>query len=212
MDWLSDWLIAFVQRENNPAGLALLAGSALLEYVFPPFPGDTVTLFGAVLITAYAWSFAGVFGAVMVGSCAGAMLDYYLGRQLRLRRIAKQAAKRPGTVERLVETFRRRGAVYLVLNRFFPGIRALFFVAAGMAGMRPVPVFIFSAISAALWNLGLIAIGAAVGANFDTLYGWVRSYTIVVWIAIGLVVAFFVTRALLRRRAHAGDRTSAGDD
>ncbi len=206
MDWLSNWLIAFVQRENNPAGLALLAASAAVEYVFPPFPGDTVTLFGAVLITAYAWSFAGVFGAVMVGSCVGAMLDYYLGRQLRLRRIARQVAERPGTVERLVETFRRRGAVYLVLNRFFPGIRALFFVAAGMAGMRPLPVLLYSAVSAALWNLGLIAIGATLGANFDTLLAWVRRYTVVAWIAVGLVVVFFVTRALLRRRSRRRDR------
>ena len=86
VDWLTDWLIAFVSDENNPAGVAMLGGSAMVEYVFPPFPGDTITLFGAVLITAYGWSFAAVFGAVMLGSMAGAMADYYLGHRLRLRR------------------------------------------------------------------------------------------------------------------------------
>jgi membrane protein DedA with SNARE-associated domain len=199
VDWLSEWLIAFVQRENNPAGLALIAGSAAIEYIFPPFPGDTVTLFGAVLITAYGWSFAGVFGAVMAGSCAGSMLAFWAGQGLQRKR-DRRPPKPDSKLDRMIVRFRRRGAVYLVLNRFFPGIRTLFFVAAGMARLPARAVLLYSAISAAVWNLGLIAIGATVGANFETLKAWVQRYTLLVWIGIGLALAFIGLRALLRRR------------
>src|SRR6187397_2336142 len=101
MDSFTDWLIGFASDRNHPAGYALLAGSALLEYVFPPFPGDTITLFGAVLITAYGWSGAGVFATVLAGSLAGAMIDFAVGRRLRAR-----GHKRPA-VDRIVARFER---------------------------------------------------------------------------------------------------------
>ena len=86
VDQISDWLIAFVSEQDNPLGLAVLAASALIEYVFPPFPGDTVTLFGAILITSHGWSFAGVFGSVMAGAGVGSMAAFYAGRGWQRRR------------------------------------------------------------------------------------------------------------------------------
>ncbi len=218
MDALTDWLIGFVSAADNPAGLAVLAGSAMVEYVFPPFPGDTITLLGAVLITAYGWSFAGVFGAVMLGSMAGAMIDFYLGQRIeraRARRRQRRAeagksrllhrsgddpVERRAILDGLVEKFARHGAVYLVLNRFVPGIRALFFVAAGMAGMKPFPVLAYATLSAALWNLALIAVGGLIGANLDDLLHLVRSYNLVVIGLIATVAAGLLVRALVRAR------------
>lgn len=199
---LTEWLIDFVSRENNPAGLAILAGAAALEYLVPPFPGDTITLFGAVLITAYGWSFAGVFGSVMLGSVAGALIAYGFGHKLgawRRRRPASERTERR-ILDDLIDRFQRHGAIYLVVNRFLPGIRALFFVAAGMARISPLSVAFYAAVSAALWNLGLIALGSLLGANLDELLSIVRTYSTVVWIVIGAVVIFFGGRALWRRR------------
>lgn len=196
MDAISDVFIAFISNQNNFVGLAVIAAAALIEYIFPPFPGDTITLFGAVLITAYNWSFWGVFGAVMAGSMAGSMGAFYVGTGWRRRRSRKP--DRRASLDRLVKKFHRHGAVYLVLNRFLPGIRSLFFVAAGLAEMPARSVLAYSTLSAALWNLGIIAIGSAVGANFDTLLDWVEKYTFAVWIALGAVVLFWVGRLIWR--------------
>ncbi len=214
MEAFVDSLLVFIADENNPLGLAIVALSAALEYAFPPFPGDTITLFGAVLITAYQWSFWGVFGAVMVGSVAGSMAAFFFGSWLEARRAARRAAQkerekveeRRAIIDRLIGKFRRHGAVYLVINRFLPGIRALFFVAAGMAKMRPIPVLVYSALSAALWNLGLIALGSALGANFETLMRWVRQYTIAVWLVLGSLALVWASSAAIKwRRSRRND-------
>jgi membrane protein DedA with SNARE-associated domain len=197
VDAITDSFIAFISNENNFVGLLALALAAMIEYVVPPFPGDTITLFGAVLITAYGWSFWGVFGAVMAGSVVGSMAAFYIGGWWRKRR--ERSGHRHQSIDRLVDKFHRHGAAYLVLNRFLPGIRSLFFVAAGLAEMRPVAVLAYSAVSAGLWNLGLIAIGSALGANFETLLGWVRRYTMATWLIIGGVPLAWIGRTIWRR-------------
>ncbi|ACY17886.1 SNARE associated Golgi protein-like protein [Haliangium ochraceum DSM 14365] len=210
MDAITESFIAFISQQDNFVGLLCLALAAMIEYLVPPFPGDTITLFGAVLITSQEWSFWGVFGAVMAGSVVGSMAAFYAGKWWR-RRSAEKHRPHP-KLERLVGKFDRHGAAYLVLNRFLPGIRSLFFVAAGMAAMRPHAVLAYSALSAALWNLGIIAIGSALGANFETLLGWVKRYTTLVWVIIGVLVLLWLARLLWRRTRAAAPEDAADTD
>jgi membrane-associated protein len=196
-------LIDFLSAGQSAAGLGTLFLSAMIEYVLPPFPGDTVTLFGAFLAAVEGWSVPLVFVAVTAGSVAGAALDYALGRRLgrapvetltgRKRRLRELAAP-------LIARFERRGAAYLALNRFLPGIRALLFVAAGMARLPAWKVLAWGAAAAALWNALIIAAGFAVGANWPRLLEWLRTYTAIAWIAVGLIVLALVARRLLRRK------------
>jgi membrane protein DedA with SNARE-associated domain len=201
VDQLALRLIDFVGQQNNPLGWAILGLSALIEYVFPPFPGDTITLFGAFLITARGWSFVAVFAAALIGSGAGAMLDFKFGQWLKRRELATES-KHPvarARIDKLVDRFKRHGEVFIVLNRFVPGVRALFFVAAGMAGMRARWVFLWALVSAALWNLLLIAIGTSVGANFDELLEFGRTYAKYVYIGLGILLAAWFARFLYKR-------------
>jgi membrane-associated protein len=200
VDWLTDWIIGFASDRNHPIGLALLFGSALVEYVFPPFPGDTITLLGAVLITGYGWSWAAVSVAVIAGSLAGAMMDYAVGRKLRHRPRHPGHEKRYAALDRLVRGFERHGALYLVINRFLPGIRALFFVAAGMAGMPARQVLFWGGLSVALWNGAIIGLGAALGANLPALERTVKQYTFAAWIAVGAAAAAYLAWRLIARR------------
>jgi membrane protein DedA with SNARE-associated domain len=194
MEAVSDWLIAFVSEQDNPFGLLVLAGSALIEYVFPPFPGDTITLFGAVLITAHDWNFAAVYASVLLGSVGGSLLAFYFGGAIQRRR-----ARADGAIDRLIERFERHGPIYLVVNRFLPGFRAVFFVAAGLANMPVRAVVVYGLVSAALWNLLIIGVGSAIGANFETLESWLTRYMIVVWITAGAATLLLAARYAWRR-------------
>ena len=68
------YLTALAQEPNHPLGLLFLFLSCVIEYLFPPFPGDTITLFGAVLITAYHWSFWWMMVVLTLGNLLGATL------------------------------------------------------------------------------------------------------------------------------------------
>jgi membrane protein DedA with SNARE-associated domain len=193
MDWLTDWLIGFASDRNHPAGLALLAGSAMLEFLFPPIPGDTITLLGAALISGFGWSWGWVLAAVLIGSLAGATSNFLIGRRLRAR-----GHTRP-SIERMMARFERHGPAYLLINRFIPGVRAVAFIAAGMSTMRPRDVFLYGGTSVVLWNSLLMSIGAAVGANLDVIKGWVRSYTTWAWVAVGCVAVLLIGWRLIRR-------------
>ncbi len=201
MDWLTDWLIGFASDRNHPLGLAALFCSAMVEYVFPPFPGDTITLLGAILITGYGWSWWMIFASVVAGSIAGSMIDYWFGLRLRAHPRSGRHPARWAALDRVVARFHRHGPIFLVLNRFVPGIRALFFVAAGLDGMRPRTVLLYGGLSVALWNGLLIGLGAALGANLETLERWVKHYTKASWaILIGALAIYVAMRLVARYR------------
>jgi membrane protein DedA with SNARE-associated domain len=190
---LANRIIDLVAHHRGPAGLALLGLCAFIEYVFPPFPGDIVVVFGAFLVASRGWSAPGVFGAVTGGSIAGFMLVYALGRRM------KHTEARPA-VHDLVGRFSRHGALYLVINRFLPSLRALFFVAAGMARLPPWKVLVFGSISALMWNALLFALGATAGHNWPRLQQMFLTYGTVAWAIIAVLLLALLARWLWRRR------------
>ena len=99
----------------------------------------------------------------------------------------------------MLERFERHGVVYVAINRFLPGIRALFFVAAGMSGLPLKKVLLWGAVSAAAWNGLIIAVGFAVGKNWERLLEILKSYTLVAWTGVGGVVLGLVARWFARR-------------
>ncbi|MBM4320828.1 MAG: DedA family protein [Deltaproteobacteria bacterium] len=210
----------YLPDQEGPLALLVLFASSTLEYLFPPFPGDTVTLFGAFLVAARGWSFWAVLAATTLGSGLGAMLDYGLGLAALQRTRQRSEPPAPGArrpfhlrheaqLQWLAERFRRHGAWFIVINRFLPGIRAFFFIAAGMAGMRPAAVLFFSLLSALAWNLMLMMVGLALGASWPRLYALFLAYTHGIWLLLGVAALLLTAWALLRwqrrRRAGPGD-------
>jgi membrane-associated protein len=187
-------------------GALALFGAALIEYVFPPFPGDAICLFGAFLVGHAGWSLPVVFAAVLAGNVVGFAADYAAGVWLRRRVARRQAAghapsPRLQAVLGLEERFRTRAAMTLLLNRFLPGIRAFLFVGAGFFGYSPARTVLWGTLSALAWNALIFTAGVAVGLNWDELSTWMARYTTVVWILLGLVAVALLLRWRLRRRS-----------
>lgn len=183
----------------------LLFASAFTEYVFPPFPGDTVTLAGAVLVTAYGVPAPAVLAAVLAGSLVGSAADYGFG--VLAARGAWPGANRWWVVRRAREgaeaaarAFARHGEAFIVVNRFLPGVRAFLFVAAGMAGMRFGRVMFFATLSALAWNGLILAAGMAVGSRWEDLESLFRAYQTVLWGVLAMAVAILAGRWWWRRR------------
>ncbi len=168
-----------------------------LEYLFPPFPGDAAVVAGAFLVATRGWSLVPVFGATTAGSLVGAAGHWALGRWLSTRRwepTSPRGRRIKAATLSVVADFDRRGAAYLAVNRFLPGVRSFFFLAAGWAGIPLGKTLAWGAVSALAWNLLLVGAAFLAGNHWDRLASLVQTYSIAAWVLVAVVVVVVVMR------------------
>lgn len=201
LEQIAQILSSAVAGTSAWAPLILFAAS-LVEYLFPPFPGDALVLAGAWYAVQGTLSWPLTFASVTAGALAGALLDYQIGRFLGPR-LDRGAARRgplsAGRLARFQAAYRRHGVLILLGNRFLPGIRAFLFIAAGAAGLPLWKVLLCGAISAMAWNALLLAVGGLVAKNLPELAGFFSSYTSAVTALLAALAAFLLLRWALRR-------------
>jgi membrane protein DedA with SNARE-associated domain len=90
----------------------------------------------------------------------------------------------------------------LASNRFVPALRAFFFVGAGLSDMPLRAVVLWGGLSAAVWNGILLAVGYAVGENFDELESIFAGYSQFV---LGALLVVLLGAFLWRLRPSRGD-------
>ncbi len=194
--------LADVVVHTGPFAPVVLFGASFVEYVFPPFPGDTIVILGAWYALHGAISWPGAFSAVTLGAVAGAWLDWWVGRSLAPGLSVRAARRGPLDAARLARfesAYRRWGGLLLVANRFLPGLRAFLFVAAGAARIPLRKVLLLGGLSAALWNALLLAVGALIARNLAEMSAILDRYACAMWVVMGVVVTLVVGRTLLRR-------------
>ncbi|HSG98834.1 MAG TPA: hypothetical protein VLB27_02225, partial [candidate division Zixibacteria bacterium] len=73
VDWIMSYGAVWVY-------VAIIVAS-FIENIFPPFPGDTVTVIGAALAARDGLSFTLVFAAAYLGGILSTLLIYWFGRR-----------------------------------------------------------------------------------------------------------------------------------
>jgi len=208
-----DSLLSFIIQNENVFGYGVLFISSVIEYIFPPFPGDTVTLFGAFLVATRGWSFYWVFLTATFGSIVGSSIDYVLGYKIKkwrhgdinpdgkfLKRGARLLTKE--RFEFIKGKIDKYGPAYIILNRFMPGIRAFFFLVAGLAEMNFMSVIFYNLISVTIWNLGIIFVGILIGSNWARLLGIFKTYSEIVTILIILTIGFLFVKFFIYKKSN----------
>ena len=177
---------------------ALVLAAAAIEYIFPPVPGDTVALFAVALAVRAQLSWVLVYLAMTLGALLGGLAAWGFGLWLANHEESWPSFLRTPGATRALDALRRgyeqHGAMYLVVNRFLPALRAFFFVGAGMSRMNVGPVIVFGGISAALWNALLMGVGYAVGNNWDMLRDLAERYAVATLILVVIAVIGLIAR------------------
>jgi membrane protein DedA with SNARE-associated domain len=196
-------------RALGPFGPLAFALAAFLEYVFPPFPGDTVTLLAGVFAVRGEASWALVFVAVTAGSVLGAAVDYAFGRL-----IATRVEKQPdgklffwishARIHQAQAKMRAKGVSLLLVNRFLPAMRSIIFVAAGAARMPARQVLGYGALSAMAWNVLIMGAGLAVGGNLQRVEALFEHYQRGAIALLVIAALGFGVRTWLKRRPARG--------
>lgn len=200
-----DRFLAFLDTLPDLLIYILLGLSAFVENVFPPAPGDTITAFGAFLVGTNRLQFLSMFISTTIGSLAGFMFLFWIGRLLGRRFFVERDFWyfKTENIVRAENWFRKYGYFLILINRFLPGIRSVISIVGGISGLRVFKVFLLALISSGVWNLIWIGMGYSLGSNWETAKARIVeimiTYNVAVLVLLGVGVLFFVARKVIKR-------------
>ena len=198
------WLDAIAQQHPMTA-YGVLFLSAIVENLFPPVPGDTVTVFGAYLVGRGALELWPVILSTFLGSAFGFMVLYWLGYHYGRAFILKLRWVKPEDIEKAEGLVQRKGIAVVAVNRFLPGLRSVISLAAGTVRLAPWQVFLATMLSVFCWNGVLIWLGFLFGDNWQQVMEHIGSYNrimLVVLAALGIFVGTYILRKRRRAKHH----------
>ena len=200
---LMDWFLGLDPQWMYP----MLFVSAFVENIFPLVPGDTVTVLGAYLVGKGTLELIPVIVTTVSGSLVGFMTLYYIAYTkgqaffaAHLHRILSE--KHVRRAQRWIE---RYGDRVILINRFLAGLRSTVAVFAGMSGLRPRRVLLYSLVSILVWNGILIYAGFLVGSNWEVVIRFLKTYNRIAWILI-LMALFGVAGVVFWKKRRATER------
>ncbi|MET3576591.1 DedA family protein [Bhargavaea ullalensis] len=203
---MESWIVQFM-AEFGYAGVFLLI---LAENVFPPIPSEVILTFGGFLAAAGPLTKPMVIGAATLGSVAGALVLYGIGRVFDADRIGGLVDRWGGVlrltradIERADAWFDRHGHWTVFFCRLVPLVRSLISLPAGMSRMPLVPFVVLTSAGSLLWNTVLVSLGAAVGENWQAIVRYMDMYSAVAYSVLGLLLAAAVLSYFNFRRKRA---------
>jgi len=177
-----------------------LFASAVIESLFPPYPGDTTILVGGYLVGVGRLHFLGALLSSVTGSLCGASLLFFLG--LTKGRPFFQSSRRfrlsPERLLRVEGWFQRHGSKVVLASRFLAGVRSLVAITAGIGRMNSGLFVGFSLVSISIWNFLLLFLGLKLGQNWQQVARWFRLYNGLIIAGVILVILAWYLK--VRRR------------
>ncbi len=178
----------------------------LVECLFPPVPSEVVLPLAGFEVDAGELSFLLVVLSATLGSIAGALILYAIGRYG-----GRPAVLRWGPVLRVGERdlaraeqwFERWGDWVVLGSRLVPLVRSVVSVPAGVMRMGVLRFTVLTAIGSFAWNLLLVRAGYQLGANWDEVTALVESYSLAIRVAVVLGALSVAWWAWRRRAARA---------
>jgi membrane protein DedA with SNARE-associated domain len=188
--------------ERHPGFLyAFLFASSVVENLFPPVPGDTITAFGAFLVGTGKLLFWPVYLVTTLGSVTGFMLLALVGRKAgRAFFLNRDFRFFPAhRIQEAEKWFTSYGSLVVLGNRFFPGFRSVISIVTGISRIPMKRAALLALVSAALWNMIWIQAGYYLGSNWEEVLeqvqGLMKNYNIVAFFVLSLLLlAFIVVR------------------
>ena len=198
---MPDWLIYI-----------LLYLSAVIENLMPPFPGDTITVFGAYLSGIGILNPFAVFSWTAAGNLTSNLIIYFLGRSRQSDLIRKHKWIIDNRMlARAALFYRRWGVGALFVSRFLVGLRSIVPLFAGISRVRLRRFLLPIMISIAVQHVLLVYLGYSIGENWSYIKQFLGRINLglgVVALAVVGLLYFWIRRVLKEGRIRIGRRHS----
>ena len=186
---MAEWVIDVIGRLGY-AGIVLLM---LAENLFPPLPSELIMPFAGFLAARGDLHPALVVAAGALGSVAGALPWYVLGRKVgadRLKKLAERhgrwIALTPKEIDRGQKLFEERGPLVLVFGRLVPALRTVVALPAGMARMRPMPFLLWTLLGSLIWTTLLTLAGYLLESQYERISKWLNPVSTGIFVVIAV--------------------------
>ena len=168
--------------------IAILVGAAL--------EGETVAMIGGMSAHRGLFALPAVWAAVLAGTLIADQSLFYAGRLLKDRpRVARiRASPRFAGAQ---ARFERHPQTFVILFRFFYGLRTVSPVLIGTSGFPPMRFFILNLVAAITWSLLFVGLGYAFGLGIERLWNRMPAFNqwlpyLLIPIGAGLLWKLFV--------------------
>lgn len=204
---MQQWIQEIMQRYIQ-YGYFIIFLLIAIENIFPPIPSEVILTFSGFLTTNYELTIIGAVLAATAGSVFGAIVLYGVGRCIRPERLQRWFDGRLGhvlhlkgeDVRRAQGWFDKKGKSTVFFCRFIPVIRSLISIPAGMARMEMSIFLVLTTIGSFIWNIVLVSLGAAAGAAWEKIAGYMDMYSKAGVIVLGLILVIAVVLFYKKRQ------------
>jgi len=200
---MENWIIE-VMNTYGYIGIFLLIA---LENIFPPIPSEVILTFGGFMTTTTNLSVFWVIIVSTIGSVAGAIILYGIGVLLNVDRLERIVDKwghilriTSKDIKKADDWFHRFGVWTIFFGRLVPLIRSLISIPAGMSRMNMGIFLLFTTIGTLIWNTILVSVGAAVGASWSDIVGYMDIYSNVVYLMLAVLIVLFLVVYIKNKR------------
>ncbi len=176
----------------------------VIESSFIPWPSELLLIPQGMLVHQGKLSFTLLLVFSILGSLAGALINYYmalyLGRRLADRLIAKYGKfllLSESNLRKAERYFENHGSITTFIGRLIPAIRQLISLPAGFSRMNIAKFCLYTSLGAGIWSAILICLGYVFERNMEAITSNLHTITVITILACVLICLFYV---LLRRR------------
>jgi len=201
LELVTTWIVQFVEMIGYTGIFILMA----LESTIFPIPSETVMPFAGFLITTGTFTFLGVILASTLGSLAGSLFSYYLGKKggyPLVKKFGKYLLLDESHLAWTEEWFGKYGEKTIFISRFVPVVRHFISIPAGVGEMNLKRFLTYTALGALAWNSFLTYIGIVLKNNWTKVQAYSHILDIFIIILLIIALAFFLYVHLKRRRSH----------
>ncbi len=195
---IAGWAVGLMEVLGAPgAGLAVA-----LENLFPPIPSEIILPLAGLAASRGDLGLTDVLVWTTIGSLAGAMILYGLGRGLGVERLRTFARRVPllevRDIDRTEQWFLRHGPKAVFFGRMLPVFRSLISIPAGVTKLNIALFAALTFLGSALWNTVFVLAGYLLGENWQIIEPYADTFQVIV---IGIVIVALAVWTVRRIRA-----------
>ncbi len=189
-------LIGNAVETNQWFGYGAILLAMFLENLIPPIPSELIMPLGGFYVSQGQLDFLPVVLAGLLGTVAGALPWYGIGRLVNEEKLEEWLKKNgrwiginPQDLARSRKWFNRYGVSLVFWGRLVPGIRTLISVPAGVELMPIPPFLIWTTAGSLIWTLFLTITGFYLGDNYANIEKWISPFSSIFKTVIVLIIA-----------------------